>query len=307
VPDRAIIEAGEAALIAGSAAASTVTSIESKDVLDAIRWLTSTTSAACSVASESARVVAEHASVAQPLAVEKLLQLNPPLGVAFAVSVLRAVPTCIVIVLAEVATIFNLFFLGHGQLSHLSLPLVMMPFALSELVSVAKAIGIRRGLRTLVNSKSLTETDGMTVLLWSSPKLSTAWMQFKAADARLGSMSGSLFRALLAPRQVLFPDEEAIRAAPEFRGEIAYKLVSAWLVDLVGIATFSVPVLGEVVDVLWAPVSAFLIQRMFGLVYSSSLKLYELARILMLLLVNCSEWWDSRLLGFLRSCFHLQT
>lgn len=36
------------------------------------------------------------------------------------------------------------------------------------------------------------------------------------------------------------------------------------LMDILGYATFSVPILGEFADVLWAPFSAFIFTRMFG-------------------------------------------
>lgn len=36
------------------------------------------------------------------------------------------------------------------------------------------------------------------------------------------------------------------------------------LMDLVGYASFAVPVLGEVIDVAWAPISAAIFMRMFG-------------------------------------------
>ncbi len=34
--------------------------------------------------------------------------------------------------------------------------------------------------------------------------------------------------------------------------------------DLIGCATYAIPVLGEVFDIFWAPVSAFIFYRMFG-------------------------------------------
>jgi len=36
------------------------------------------------------------------------------------------------------------------------------------------------------------------------------------------------------------------------------------LMDIIGYATYTVPVLGEVGDVIWAPVSALIFYRMFG-------------------------------------------
>lgn len=36
------------------------------------------------------------------------------------------------------------------------------------------------------------------------------------------------------------------------------------LMDLVGYASFAIPVLGEVMDIAWAPISAAIFMRMFG-------------------------------------------
>lgn len=36
------------------------------------------------------------------------------------------------------------------------------------------------------------------------------------------------------------------------------------LLDLIGYASYAVPVLGELGDILWAPVSAFIFYRLFG-------------------------------------------
>jgi len=36
------------------------------------------------------------------------------------------------------------------------------------------------------------------------------------------------------------------------------------VMDLIGCASYTVPVLGEVSDVIWAPISAFIFYRMFG-------------------------------------------
>ena len=41
-------------------------------------------------------------------------------------------------------------------------------------------------------------------------------------------------------------------------------LVFCILMDLIGMATYSIPVLGEIGDVFWAPVSALIFFRMFG-------------------------------------------
>ncbi len=41
-------------------------------------------------------------------------------------------------------------------------------------------------------------------------------------------------------------------------------LVLCLLMDFLGYATYSIPILGEFLDVIWAPVSAIIFWRMFG-------------------------------------------
>lgn len=41
-------------------------------------------------------------------------------------------------------------------------------------------------------------------------------------------------------------------------------LVLCMILDIIGYASFSVPVLGEFADLIWAPVSGFIFYRLFG-------------------------------------------
>jgi hypothetical protein len=41
-------------------------------------------------------------------------------------------------------------------------------------------------------------------------------------------------------------------------------LVFCLLMDLIGMATYAIPLLGEFGDIIWAPVSAFIFYRTFG-------------------------------------------
>ncbi|TCZ71824.1 hypothetical protein E0486_09465 [Flaviaesturariibacter aridisoli] len=41
-------------------------------------------------------------------------------------------------------------------------------------------------------------------------------------------------------------------------------LAACIVMDLLGMASFGIPVLGEVVDLIWAPISASIYYRMFG-------------------------------------------
>jgi hypothetical protein len=42
------------------------------------------------------------------------------------------------------------------------------------------------------------------------------------------------------------------------------KLILCILMDIIGYATFSIPLLGEFGDIVWAPISAFVFYKTFG-------------------------------------------
>ncbi|MEO6915803.1 MAG: hypothetical protein ABI151_09285 [Chitinophagaceae bacterium] len=41
-------------------------------------------------------------------------------------------------------------------------------------------------------------------------------------------------------------------------------LIFCIVMDLIGMGTYAIPVLGEVADLIWAPISAFIFYRSFG-------------------------------------------
>ncbi|GAB5368783.1 hypothetical protein AAMO2058_001349500 [Amorphochlora amoebiformis] len=61
-------------------------------------------------------------------------------------------------------------------------------------------------------------------------------------------------------------DRLYVRAQPpgDLRGDKWTKLVVCILIDFIGMSSYTVPALGEAADVGWAPVSALLIQYLFG-------------------------------------------
>lgn len=58
------------------------------------------------------------------------------------------------------------------------------------------------------------------------------------------------------------PDEARIKSL--VMHDPAYKLLASVLIDFIGNATFVVPGLGELADVLWAPVSASMVSAMYS-------------------------------------------
>jgi hypothetical protein len=48
-----------------------------------------------------------------------------------------------------------------------------------------------------------------------------------------------------------------------FETDKSQKLVIGILLDLVGMATFLIPVLGELGDLLWAPIAGYMMSRMY--------------------------------------------
>ena len=49
-----------------------------------------------------------------------------------------------------------------------------------------------------------------------------------------------------------------------FEAEKSQKLVMSILLDLVGMATFLIPFLGEIGDLLWAPIAAYMMAKMYN-------------------------------------------
>ena len=199
----------------------------------------------------------------EPLALTMLLQLNPPIGVAVIIAILRAIPTCIVFLLAEFIAIFQ-FLTKRGKLNAIVFPVILVPFALAEIFALVRQVGFKKGLSSIYRLSMNTDTDGLSILLWQSPKLLATWTQFKQADNRMGAMGGNLMSVLLYPKTIFFPSEEDIANAPEVNPFVFAKLLSSIIIDIIGVSTFAVPGLGETLDLLWAPVSGFLIQRMYG-------------------------------------------
>lgn len=68
-----------------------------------------------------------------------------------------------------------------------------------------------------------------------------------------------------------------LRAAPidALEQEKATKLMLSLLIDLVGMASFALPAVGEAGDLAWAPISAALIQYLYGNALLSSLGFVE--------------------------------
>ena len=198
-----------------------------------------------------------------PLALTMLLHINPPIGVAVVIAFIRAVPTLIVFLMAELIAIFHLV-RGTGKMNGVAFPVMLLPFALAEIFTLVRQVGFSKGLKSIYRLSLNADTDGLSILLWRSPKLLATWNQFKQADNRLSSIGGNLMSVLMYPKQILFPSEEAIAMAPPLEPQVFMKLVSSIVIDIIGVSTFAVPGVGELLDVMWAPVSGFIINQVYG-------------------------------------------
>eukprot|EP00011_Vannellida_sp_DIVA3-517-6-12_P002207 CAMPEP_0114627530 /NCGR_PEP_ID=MMETSP0168-20121206/12347_1 /TAXON_ID=95228 ORGANISM="Vannella sp., Strain DIVA3 517/6/12" /NCGR_SAMPLE_ID=MMETSP0168 /ASSEMBLY_ACC=CAM_ASM_000044 /LENGTH=115 /DNA_ID=CAMNT_0001838873 /DNA_START=54 /DNA_END=398 /DNA_ORIENTATION=+ len=58
-------------------------------------------------------------------------------------------------------------------------------------------------------------------------------------------------------------------------GNIWLVLVASIVIDLIGLATYVVPGLGEMVDVIWAPISAMIMQFIYGSPFFSCINFIE--------------------------------
>ncbi|KAH9249666.1 hypothetical protein BASA81_012635 [Batrachochytrium salamandrivorans] len=196
-----------------------------------------------------------------PVPVAMLQAINPPVPVAIAIAIIRAVPTLIVFVLVECIGLYHVV-VKQSPVKEVFFPVTLLPFVIAELFGLAKRVGVKRGMKQLYRlGVNGADTDGMSVLLWQSPKLLAIWNQFKLADSRIGEM---LFASSPSPKSLLFPSEEYIGEAPNPDRGVWIKLIGSIVIDAIGVSTFALPGVGETFDVIWAPISGFIIQQVYG-------------------------------------------
>ncbi|CAJ1351141.1 unnamed protein product [Effrenium voratum] len=63
--------------------------------------------------------------------------------------------------------------------------------------------------------------------------------------------------------------------AETIRGDKWYLLMACLLIDMIGVASYLILILGEFTDILWAPIAGFLLQYLFGSLLVSSLGTLE--------------------------------
>lgn len=208
-------------------------------------------------------VVVEEEEGADPASVPvaMLQAINPPVPVAVAIAVIRAVPTLIVFLLVECIGLYHVL-VKQAPVKEVFFPVTLLPFVIAELFGLARRVGVKRGAKQLYRlGVNGADTDGMSVLLWQSPKLLAIWNQFKLADSRIGEM---IFSSSPSPSSLFFPSEEYIGQAPNPDRNVWIKLVGSIVIDAIGVSTFALPGVGETFDVIWAPVSGFIIQQVYG-------------------------------------------
>lgn len=190
-----------------------------------------------------------------------LKEINPPVPVAIAIAIIRAVPTLIVFLLVELIGVYHVA-VKKEPTKQVFFPMTLLPFVIAELFSLFKRVGVKRGF-TSAYRMGITglETDGMSILLWQSPKQLAIWNQFKQADSRIGDISQAMFSS---PKSLLFPSEEYIGSAPNPDRQVWIKLIGSFVIDFIGVSTFAIPGMGEAFDVVWAPISGLIIQQVYG-------------------------------------------
>ncbi|GBG34698.1 Hypothetical Protein FCC1311_109202 [Hondaea fermentalgiana] len=205
--------------------------------------------------------------------------LAPPMQLAALVTLFRATPTCLTLTIAVLSSIVSAA-MGNFKLGMLAVPVVLAPFALGELVTLARQIGLRSLLRggmlsSEYQAKLANEYgDGMSLLLWQSPTLLKAWKSVTSWSETL--QQEKLLEELAdAPRQFLNPDEDTVKATPPLSGWILAQLVLSIALDIGGASSYAVPGLGELTDFAWAPIQTYLVHQMYGVTWLSWISFAE--------------------------------
>jgi len=205
--------------------------------------------------------------------------LSPPMPVAVLLIVLKTIPTCLILAVGITNFVLSII-LGNFKPGLLLFPFMLAPFALSELMNLIKFLGLgKRGLTpsAIFNSFFDEYDDGMSLLLHDSPKALNIWQKISYLNNNVQDVNKEeLVETLVeAPKQYFNPDEEAIRNAPEFSNWIAGKLVISLIIDLVGVLSVGIPIIGDVLDIAWAPVSGYIIHSLYGVTMISWLGVVE--------------------------------
>jgi hypothetical protein len=203
---------------------------------------------------------------------------SPPMSVALPVALFRALPTCLTLV---VALSFGAVAVARRQFKPgmVLVPLMLAPMAAGELLALVRVVGAKnlllRGPALLAPDGELRQKypDGLSVLLWQSPSMLGAWRQVRAVGVVDAAVLADQARA--APRRWLFPDSEAIAAAPPLDKWLLGKLLLSLLIDVAGMSSFAVPGLGELTDVVWAPLQGYLVQALYQAPLLSWISLLE--------------------------------
>lgn len=145
---------------------------------------------------------------------------------------------------------------------------MMAPLALGEITSLLRITGIW-GLVSGSFVHRLAEKhdgDGLSILLQDSPKLYQVWRRISQLDSHFKEQEKELsVKTLYEVVDDYFnPSDEVIEKTPEFSSMHVRLLVTSIIIDLIGVASLGVPVIGQIFDIFWAPLSGYIIHRMYG-------------------------------------------
>jgi len=193
----------------------------------------------------------------------ELKSLNPPVPIAAAVMLFRTLPTCITLMIGVTSIIVNAM-RGRFKIGMLGIPLTMLPLAISELIVLVRKVGVRQTLRggftkAYQNHVSEKYDDGMSIILWQSPTMLNAWTRAVSLDDNKETLMEDIKQA---PRAFFNPDEETMSQTPPLTKHVLTQLVFSVIIDAIGSSSYAVPGLGELTDLIWAPISGFMLHRM---------------------------------------------
>lgn len=204
----------------------------------------------------------------------------PPMKYAALITLFRATPTCLSLTISLALSLLSTA-TGKFRVGMLMTPVVLAPFALGELISLKRRIGVWDLVQSSVaptgEESELNKSfeDGVALLLWESPFLLRAWKSLVSLSEHAQNPSSLVEAIKEAPIQFLDPDQEAMDIAPPLTKWIVGKLLLSIVLDIIGASSYAIPMLGEITDFAYAPLQAYLVHHMYGISWLSWVSMFE--------------------------------
>lgn len=188
---------------------------------------------------------------------------SPPPEVSVFLSSFKEMPTTMAQTVVLFETLKNLSSKKKVAIGLFSLVL-KSPLVLKETLSV------RKYLKETKNK--VKDSDGLKILLVDSPKAQELWRIISTTEENLEKheeqdIVTATVKALRTDnktlKEIFWPNETQISQTKLLSSSIVWLLVFSIIIDLIGVSSFGFPILGELLDIIWAPISAMLVKTMY--------------------------------------------